>query len=103
VEAIRRAARGEVLVTGGQLVRARSWRREVGERWESLTKRERQVFALMVGEQNTRQIAEALIISECTVRTHIGNILRKLGVDSRAEAIAWAWQHGIVWEMGSSG
>ena len=103
VEAIRRAVRGEVLITGGQLARAHSWRKEVGGRWESLTKREREVLGLIVRGQSNKQITEVLSISECTVRTHIGNILNKLGVDSRAEAIAWAWQHGIVGEMGSSG
>lgn len=103
VEAIRRAARGEILITGGQLARADCWHQEVGERWESLTKREREVLTLMVDGQTTQQIVEVLTISECTVRTHIGNILGKLGVASRAEAIAWAWQRGIVEEMGSSG
>jgi len=103
VEAIRRAVRGEVLITGGQLARAYSWRKEVGERWESLTKRERQVLVLMVSGQSTRQIAEVLTIEKCTVETHIGNMLSKVGVASRAEAIAWAWQHGIVGEMDSSG
>ncbi|HDD24312.1 MAG TPA: response regulator transcription factor, partial [Chloroflexi bacterium] len=48
VEAIRRAACGEVLITGGQLARTYSWQKEVGERWESLTEREREVLALIV-------------------------------------------------------
>jgi two-component system vancomycin resistance associated response regulator VraR len=103
VEAIRRAVRGEVLITGGQMARAYSWRKEVGEQWERLTQRERQIFALMVRGQSTQQIAEALTLSKCTVRTHIGNILGKLGFASRAEAIAWAWQHGIIEVMDSSG
>ena len=99
VEAIRRAVCGEVLITGGQLARAFSWRKEVGEQWESLTERQRQVLALMVSGQSTRQIAEVLAIRECTVETHIGNILNKLGVASRAEAIVWAWQHGLVSDL----
>jgi len=103
VEAICRAKRGVPLVDGEQLIRAHSWRKEVGERWESLTPRERQVLALMISCKGTQQIAEALTITECTVETHVGNMLRKLGVASRAEAVAWAWQHGIVEEMDSSG
>lgn len=99
VEAIRRAARGDALITGGQLARIHSWREEVGERWESLTERERQIFALMVKGQSTKQIARALTIEKCTVETHIGNILGKLDTTSRAEAISWAWQHGLVEEM----
>lgn len=100
-EAIRRAVRGEVLITGGQLARAYSWRKEVGERWESLTEREREVLKWMVDGQSTQQIAEVLTISERTVRTHIGNILGKLRVTSRAEAVAWAWQHEIAEKTGS--
>lgn len=100
-EAIRRAARGEILITREQLSRADHWREEAGKRWDSLTEREREILRRMVAGQSTRQIAEALVISEHTVRTHIGNIVGKLGVASRAEAIAWAWQHGII-EMDSS-
>lgn len=103
VEAIRRATRGDALITGVQLARIHSWREEVGERWKSLTKRECQIFTLMAKGQSTRQIARVLTIKECTVETHIGNILGKLGAASRAEAIAWAWQHGIAKEMDSSG
>jgi len=75
----------------------------VGERWESLTEREREVLELMIDGQSTQQIAEALTISECTARTHIGNILGKLRVASRAEAIAWTWQHGMAEKTGASG
>jgi NarL family two-component system response regulator LiaR len=107
VEAIRRAAKGQILITGGQLARVYSWREKVGQRWESLTRRERQVMALMVKGESTLQIAQALIIEKHTVETHIGNILGKLGVASRAEAVAWAWQHRLVEELadevGSSG
>ena len=39
------------------------------------------------------QIAEALAIAEGTVKNHIVNIYQKLGVHSRAEAVAWVWQH----------
>jgi len=95
-EAIRRAARGEILITREQLSRADHWREEAGKRWDSLTEREREILGCLVAGQTTRQIAEALVISEHTVRTHIGNIVGKLGVASRAEAIAWAWQHGII-------
>jgi DNA-binding NarL/FixJ family response regulator len=42
------------------------------------------------------QIAEALTIKTYTVETHIGNILTKLGVASRAEAVAWIWQHDVA-------
>jgi DNA-binding CsgD family transcriptional regulator len=71
----------------------------MGRRWERLTEREREVLRLVVKGKSTQQIAEALVISECTVRTHIGNVLGKLGVDSRAEAVAWVWRSGIADKM----
>ena len=103
VEAIRCAARGDVLITGGQLARANHWRQEVGERWESLTGRERQVLRLLAEGQSNKQIAEVLTISERTVETHVGNLLGKLTVASRTEAVAWVWRHGLAEEMGLSG
>ena len=47
---------------------------------------------LAKGYANT-QIAETLEIAEGTVKNHIVNIYQKLGVHSRAEAVAWIWQH----------
>jgi len=98
VDAVRRAARQEVILTAEQLARARRWQEEVGVRWESLTRREREVLALVVKGWSTRQIAEAVTIETCTVETHVGNILAKLNVASRAEAVAWMWKHGVVWQ-----
>jgi DNA-binding NarL/FixJ family response regulator len=103
VDAIRRAAQGDILITKGQLDRVSSWHKEVGERWESLTQRERQVLVLLARGQNTQQIADALIVRESTVDTHISNILGKLNVDSRAEVVAWAWQHKVCEEISPSG
>ncbi|MCL7453318.1 MAG: response regulator transcription factor [Anaerolineae bacterium] len=103
VEAVRRVARGEVLFTEEQLARARHWREEVGKRWESLTEREREALALIATGQSNKQIAKALVISEHTVETHVGNLLGKLGVASRAEAVTWIWRHGLAEEMGLSG
>ncbi len=103
VEVVRRAARREAILTGEQLARARRWREEVGARWESLTEREREVLRLVAVGQNNRQIAEALCISENTVETHVGNLLGKLEAASRAEAMAWAWRHGLVKDQHSGG
>lgn len=98
-EAIRRAARGEILFTGEQWARARRWREEVGELWASLTEREREVLTLIAAGRSNKQIARALGICECTVETHVGNLLGKLGVASRTEAVAWAWRHDVADEM----
>ncbi|MEG0799297.1 MAG: LuxR C-terminal-related transcriptional regulator [Bacilli bacterium] len=52
-----------------------------------LTKREKEVFVLLVQNKSTREIAQALNISEKTVRNHISNAMQKLGVKGRAGAV----------------
>jgi len=52
-----------------------------------LTFREREVFELLVQNQNTKEIGESLNISEKTVRNHISNVMQKLGCKGRASAI----------------
>lgn len=52
-----------------------------------LTKREKQVFDLLVKNRITQEIAETLNISEKTVRNHISNVMQKLGVKGRAAAV----------------
>ncbi|HLR79132.1 MAG TPA: response regulator transcription factor [Bacillota bacterium] len=52
-----------------------------------LTKREREVFELLVQDKTTRDIAQELFISEKTVRNHISNAMQKLGVKGRSQAV----------------
>ena len=52
-----------------------------------LTKREKEVFTLLVSNKSTKEIAEELGISEKTVRNHISNTMQKLGVKGRAQAV----------------
>lgn len=52
-----------------------------------LTKRERQVFELLIKNKTTIEIANTLNISEKTVRNHISNAMQKLGVKGRASAV----------------
>ena len=52
-----------------------------------LTKREREVFELLVKNKTTKEIANNLNISEKTVRNHISNVMQKLGVKGRASAV----------------
>jgi non-specific serine/threonine protein kinase len=61
-----------------------------------LTPREVEVFSLLLAGGSSREIATALSISHRTATTHIANILAKLGVDSRAAAIARAYREGWV-------
>jgi LuxR family transcriptional regulator of spore coat protein len=53
----------------------------------TLTKREKEVFELLVQDKTTREIAEVLFISEKTVRNHISNAMQKLGVKGRSQAV----------------
>lgn len=52
-----------------------------------LTKREKEVFELLIGNKTTTEIATKLKISEKTVRNHISNAMQKLGVKGRASAV----------------
>ena len=52
-----------------------------------LTKREKEIFTLLTFNKTTKQIAEELCISEKTVRNHISNVIQKLGVESRIQAV----------------
>jgi PAS domain S-box-containing protein len=61
-----------------------------------LTPREQQVLELLAMGLGTSEIASTLTISPSTVRNHLQNILGKLGVHSRLEAIAYAYQNGLV-------
>jgi DNA-binding NarL/FixJ family response regulator len=63
---------------------------------QELTVRETEVLRLIVAGKSNREIAEALFISESTVKTHINNLLSKLGVTDRTQAATTALQRGIV-------
>ena len=52
-----------------------------------LTKREREVFELLVQDKTTKEIAGLLFISEKTVRNHISNVMQKLGVKGHSQAV----------------
>ncbi len=55
-----------------------------------LTRREREVLELLVEGASTKAVADTLCISQPTARHHIDNIISKLGVHSRLEAVAYA-------------
>ena len=63
---------------------------------EPLTERERQVLTLVAEGASNRDIAQALFISERTARTHVSNILMKIGVRSRTQAALWAIREGLA-------
>jgi DNA-binding NarL/FixJ family response regulator len=63
---------------------------------DPLTDREREVLVLMARAASNTEIAERLVVSEGTVKTHIGRIFAKLGARDRAAAIVWAYDAGLV-------
>jgi DNA-binding NarL/FixJ family response regulator len=61
-----------------------------------LTPREVEVLGLVALGAGNREVAEALSISEATVRRHLANIYLRLGVTTRTAAAAWAHQNGLI-------
>ncbi len=91
VEAIRAVHRGKSRIPPA--VAERLAERLAGP---SLTERETGVLRLIVAGNSNKEIAAALFISEATVKTHINNLLGKLGVSDRTQAATTALQRGIV-------
>lgn len=81
------AVRDAAAARGGSQLAARSP--------SGLTRREEEVLAHIAKGLTNRQIAERLVVSEKTVATHVGHILTKLGLPSRAAATAYAYEHDL--------
>jgi DNA-binding NarL/FixJ family response regulator len=71
-------------------------RRAQAARIGELTEREHDVLRHMARGATNREIGTALIVSEATVKSHVGAIFAKLGVRDRAAAIVFAYDHGVV-------
>ena len=65
-------------------------------RTPELTGREIEILGLVGEGKTSREIAEELYISENTVRNHVRNVLDKLGMKSRFEAVNWAYREGLI-------
>jgi DNA-binding NarL/FixJ family response regulator len=81
-----------------RLVHRRQEQNEAMKRISKLTRREREVLALLAEGGDNDAIAQALVISPQTARTHVQNVLGKLGVHSRLEAAALARTNDVVEE-----
>ena len=96
--AIRSAHRGEVYLAPAaarQLAKSLRDPKPATDR-ESLTGRERQVLVLVANGASNKAIGQELSISERTARTHVSNILVKLGLGSRTQAALWAIREGLA-------
>lgn len=101
VDAIRTVAAGGCWLPPGlteKLFRGMA-KKPVGEdaaKLSLLTARESEVFKLLGEAKSNSEIADTLFISEHTVKVHVGRILDKLGISSRAEAVRFAIRNGLV-------
>jgi DNA-binding NarL/FixJ family response regulator len=98
VEAIRTVSAGKTWLSPlieATLIDLISGAKVLGEKY-TLSGRENDVLRLLARGYSNDQIAGLLGISEGTVKNHVTNIYDKIGVHTRSEAVAWAWEHGVV-------
>jgi DNA-binding NarL/FixJ family response regulator len=95
--AIKAAAAGQVQLSPQAAARLmREVRTPEVQSPDSLTERENDVLRLLAQGKANKEIARDLIIGEKTVKTHVSNILQKLGVQSRTQAALYAAQNGLA-------
>ena len=103
VDAVRRLKNGEVLLSPNEVIemlrlvgRERQEEQKARQALERLTPREREVLGALAEGLESREIARKMNITVETERTHMVNILHKLEVHSRLQALVFAARHGLV-------
>lgn len=99
-EAVRKAARSEAVINprvAARLVQElQGSREEAVNPFVELSEREIEVLRLIAAGRSNKEIADELVISEKTVKSHVSNILSKLHLADRTQAAVFAWNQGIV-------
>jgi DNA-binding NarL/FixJ family response regulator len=103
LDAVRAAAEGDALVAPGvtrrlieHFVSPAAATRTPPPELEELTAREREVLELIGRGLSNGELAARLVVSEKTVKTHVGRILAKLGLRDRVQAVIWTYEAGLV-------
>ena len=102
VEAIRTVASGDALLAPSvtrRLVEEFARRPNApatSDAADRLTEREREVLVLLARGLTNAEIAEELFVGEATIKTHVSNVLTKLGLRDRVQAVVFAYENGVV-------
>ena len=95
LRAVRKVAKGELAIETEVSQKVEYHRNHI-ELHEDLTSRERDILGLLAKGYENQRIADELFISLKTVKTHVSNILSKLEVSDRTQAVVYAFQHHLV-------
>jgi DNA-binding NarL/FixJ family response regulator len=102
-EAVRVVAAGDALLAPGvtrrliaEFARLRPPQRTRSEDLDALTRRELEILSLVAVGLSNHEIADRLVLSNETVKTHVSHVLRKLGLRDRAQAVVAAYESGLV-------